>query len=459
MSVTPAIYRDFTVAVDGEPFGGVSTGPSGNGGSIPELAGEALYGLPGRVVNTVLPHSEASAAALLVQFLTAAGNSFGRGAHFPVEGDQHTTNLFVAIVGDTSAGRKGTSWGRVRQLLTLADADWTTTRVIGGLASGEGLIWQVRDPTFKQVQVKEGKPPKPTGETIEELVDEGVSDKRLLVQESELARVLRVMRREGNTLSPVIRQLWDTGRAASLSKNQPGRASGALLSICAHITPDEVCRELSDTDAANGFANRFLWVWASRSKLLPRGGGELPQSELQALAEDVRLAQRHASVQEAMTFDAQAWEAWEARYEALSTGRPGLLGAVLGRAAPQVLRLALLYALLDLSVDIRVEHLHAALAVWRYCEQSARLIFGAATGYPDADRALEFIKAGGEDGRTTTEVRDHFSRNRSVEPILKWLHDAGLVQPVLASTGGRPAKRWVCAEHDRNDANDRRALT
>jgi hypothetical protein len=447
VSVTPDIYADFTAAVDGGPVGGVPAGPVADGAGLPVLEDEALYGLTGRVVNTILPHSEASAPALLVQFLAAVGNSFGRGAHVPVEGDRHTTNLFVAIVGDTSTGRKGTSWGRVRQLLTLADADWAATRVIGGLASG------------KQVQIKDGKPPKPTGETVEELVDEEVADKRLLVQESELARVLRVMRREGNTLSPVIRQLWDTGSAASLSKNQPGRTTGALLSICAHITPDEVRRELRDTDAANGFANRFLWVWASRSKLLPRGGGDLPQSELQALAEDVGLTQRHASIQEAMTFDARAWEVWETRYGALSTGRPGLLGAVLGRAAPQVLRLALLYALLDLSTDIRAEHLHAALAVWRYCEQSARLIFGGATGYPDADRALEFIKAGGEEGRTTTEVRDHFGRNRTVEPILKWLHNTGLVQPAPTPTGGRPATRWVCTEHDINDANDRGPLT
>ncbi len=136
-----------------------------------------------------------------------------------------------------------------------------------------------------------------------------------------------------------------------------------------------------------------------------------------------------------MTFDAQAWAVWEAHYGALSTERPGLLGAVLGRAAPQVLRLALLYALLDLSTDIRVEHLRAALAVWRYCEQSAQLIFGAATGYPDADRALAFIKAAGAGGRTTTEVRDHFGRNRSAEPIMKWLHDTGLARVVPTSTG------------------------
>ncbi len=106
MSVTPDIYKNFTAAVDGEPFGGVATGPVAGGASLPGLAEEALYGLPGRVVSTILPHSEASAAALLVQFLAAAGNSFGRGAHFPVEGDQHTTNLFVATWATRALGAR-----------------------------------------------------------------------------------------------------------------------------------------------------------------------------------------------------------------------------------------------------------------------------------------------------------------------------------------------------------------
>ncbi|MBI4512277.1 MAG: hypothetical protein HY698_21770 [Deltaproteobacteria bacterium] len=41
------------------------------------------------------------------------------------------------------------------------------------------------------------------------VVDPGVDDKRLLVIETEFARVLQVHTREGNTLSDIIRQAWD----------------------------------------------------------------------------------------------------------------------------------------------------------------------------------------------------------------------------------------------------------
>jgi hypothetical protein len=36
----------------------------------------------------------------------------------------------------------------------------------------------------------------------------------------------------------------------------------------------------------------------------------------------------------------------------------------------------MIYALLDMSDVIRIEHLNAALAVWRYAEQSSHLIYG-----------------------------------------------------------------------------------
>ena len=41
------------------------------------------------------------------------------------------------------------------------------------------------------------------------------------------------------------------------------------LGVSAHITLDELRRTLTNTQAANGFANRFLWACARRSKLLP----------------------------------------------------------------------------------------------------------------------------------------------------------------------------------------------
>jgi hypothetical protein len=63
-------------------------------------------------------------------------------------------------------------------------------------------------------------------------------------------------------------------------------------------------------------------------------------------------------------------EMWRKVYPVLSEGKPGLLGAVTSRSEAQVMRLASLYAIQDMSYAVRPEHLAAALALWEYCETS-----------------------------------------------------------------------------------------
>src|SRR5207247_4768055 len=46
-------------------------------------------------------------------------------------------------------GRKGVSVGYPKRLLETVDDVWVKSRMMSGLSSGEGLIWYVRDPTYK----------------------------------------------------------------------------------------------------------------------------------------------------------------------------------------------------------------------------------------------------------------------------------------------------------------------
>ena len=367
------------------------------------LAPEALHGLAGDIVRAIEPHSEADPAALLLQVLIGFGSAIGRAPYFAVEADEHRANLFAVIVGATSASRKGTSWGHVKRLLAAADEDWAAECVTSGLSTGEGLIWAVRDPIEKREPIRE-KGCITGYQTVR--VDEGVSDKRLLVFEPEFSRVLRVCARPTNTLSALIRQSWDTGNLRTLTKTNPAVATGAHVSIIAHITGDELRRELSETDMANGFANRFLFVCAKRSKLLPDGGH--PDPKLMAeLAVRLRAAIDHALRQSEIKRDAEGQAVWRAAYAKLSGGRPGLLGAITSRAEAQVVRLSLLFALLDCSATIRAEHVTAALAVWRYCEASARFIFGDALGDPTADVILGALRS--SDGMSRDEIYTRIS--------------------------------------------------
>src|SRR5256885_3001615 len=101
------------------------------------------------------------------------------------------------------------------------------------------------------------------------------------------------MGRDGNILSAVIRQAWDDGMLRALAKNSPAKATGAHIALVGHITRDELRRELTQTDAANGFANRFLFVASRRSKALPEGGHLAPEALdglVQRLAEALVLA-------------------------------------------------------------------------------------------------------------------------------------------------------------------------
>jgi hypothetical protein len=103
-------------------------------------------------------------------------------------------------------------------------------------------------------------------------------------------------------------------RRATLTKGRPERATGAHVSIVGDITPDELRRELDDTSAANGFANRFLLVCAKRSKALPFGGA-LDPARLGELGDAVRTSLRFAEAQGTIPFHADAATLWEAEYD------------------------------------------------------------------------------------------------------------------------------------------------
>ena len=328
-------------------------------------------------------------------------------------------NLFAVMVGqDVAKGRKGTSLGQIQRILATIDSDWSGTRNMGGLASGEGLIWAVRD------EIRVNSPIREKGRVVdyEEVVaDAGEKDKRLMVVEPEFARVLQTAERESNTLSAIIPAGMGTaGIWRILTKNQAVRATGAsTYRLLGHITKDELNRLLSNTAAGNGFANRFLWVCTRRSKILPEGGA-LHTVNFAPIIRRLQTTAEFARTTEKMRRDEQATLLWAQVYPELSEGKPGLLGAVTSRAEPQVMRLACVYALLDCSSEVRIAHLNAALAVWQYCLNSARFIFGDSLGDPTGDEILDELRTR-PDGVTRTQIREFFKRNKSSAEIARAL--------------------------------------
>jgi len=411
---------------------------AGGGGSpanqvrleTPTMEDAAFQGLFGRIVDMVDPHTEGARVAVLGSALTYFGNAIGREPYMMVGATSHHANLYCALVGRTAKGRKGSASDPVGDILEAAAPEWHTNRVASGLSSGEGLIQEVRDPV--QGVDKDGEP---------KTLDPGVDDKRLLIVEGELSQALKVMRREGNTLSPVLRNGWDGKTLRAMTKQSPLKATRPHLSILGHVTEAELVRHLTETEMANGLANRFLWLQVKRSKSLPFGG-EWFSVDKSRIALDLQSVLELGKHEVRMQWHEDARPLWEEAYEYLSEEHPGMFGAIIARAEAQTLRLAMIYALAAGELRIKRTHVESALAVWRYAEQSARNIFGDALGDPDADRVLAALRSEPE-GLSRTDVSGLFGRNRSstdLDRIAQVLLSAGRLQMTREAIEGSKKK-------------------
>jgi Protein of unknown function (DUF3987) len=378
------------------------------------MAEEAFYGLAGDFVRSVEPHTEADPAALLANFLVAAGVLFGREAYIFADGKRHYPVEYLLMAGATGAGRKGTATARVLPLMEEAQKGYFD-RVLNGLSSAEGLV--------KAISARR-----------DELPDKVRS---FLVLLPEFASLLGVMKREGNTMSPVLREAWDGGRLRVLTRKEPLDVDNVNLSVIAHITPSELLKGLTETERVNGFANRFLIICVRRSKFLPEGGEEMNPVEIaKRLQSAVDAARGRGQIRR----DKAARELWALEYPRLTGARDGLIGALCSRSEAHVLRLSLLYALLDGAEEIRVEHLRAALAVWEYCERSVNHIFGGTTGDPEEDKLVGALAKG---PCTLSDLHRVFGNHRTGEWLSSKLAEmvrTGSIEPTeKGSKDGRVA--------------------
>lgn len=423
MATTPRPTMD-PIAFHG-PAGEVATNPKSGTNPAnrewPTLDEVALHGPVGDAVRIIEPETEADPVAVLVTMLAGIGAMIGRGPQITRGGD-HPARLFALIVGDTAKGGKGQSLRAARLVLDRLDPTFMHSRTLGGFGSGEALVDAVADPDADG--------------------NGGAPDRRLLLIEQEFTRVLRTTARDGSTLSGVIREAWDGDKLQSRSRQQTAVANNHHVAVIGHVVADELRRYLTATDAAGGFANRFLFICARRTKLLPHGAAHLLTEELNPAVNTITERIREARKVDTVEFTDDAKERYTDLYSAIETDDPGgLLGSIITRGSPYLLRLSLLYALLDGCRQIDVQHLEAGYAVWRYARASAEYVFGDSIGDEVADKILNALRMAPA-GLTLTELDralgKHVAKNRR-DHALGALQRRELVAVENVETRGRPS--------------------
>ena len=177
-------------------------------------------------------HTEADEAALAYQYLVGAvGHLLGRHCYVVSDGArQYPTRCIIGVVGATGIGAQGDGMGP-RQTHSPDGRRHAVHRIVLGFNSAEGLIDFVHD----EIVGKAGK------DGVRVIDSPNVEDKRVLVVETEFARMLRVMARDGSTLSAVFRMAFDDGDIHVPSKTAKNRRQ-APTSVSSGISRGRSCR-------------------------------------------------------------------------------------------------------------------------------------------------------------------------------------------------------------------------
>jgi Protein of unknown function (DUF3987)/Primase C terminal 1 (PriCT-1) len=385
---------------------------------LPKQTGPAwddsiLYGAAGRLVQKAAQFNESHPAGMLVDFLVSFGSIIGRGPYFNISATKHYTNEFMARVGDSSKSRKGTGRDIIDQVLKLVDPVWYSDRIESGFGSGEAIIGRIRDASVEPARLnhKTGK--------FESVTVPGVQDKRLCIREGELASIFVLASKPESRADIVLRDGWDGKplRNVVKGKGRDGFSNSAKceephLSISGDTTIHELRAKMPTGADENGFGNRFLYVYVYRVKDCPHGAPDLDWSqEIVEFQEVVKFARtvKHVS----MSDQARKW--WNKNYSRFEhEGPDGLAGKMTARAAAHIRRIAMMYALIDLTDQIELEHFQAAEKLWNYCEESAMFIFAGVT--KEQLRIVQWINQRGP--ATFTQIReDLYHRNKLASEI------------------------------------------
>ena len=383
--------------------------------NLPDLLDEAYYGPIGEAVRAIAPYTEADPAAIMATLIAYCGALVGPEPWCEMSGIKTNAAIFVLLVGETAKGRKGTSHHAAKALLGQLDK----VRNLAGLGSGEGIVT--------------------------ELAAEDADNRHVMIVEEEFARLLSSAGRSGNTLSPTIRQMWDGEDLARTVTSGTVVAKDYHVSLIAHVTPSEQRSTMNQADKSNGFINRFMLVATHTTQMVTWDDqGQEDHPFRRALA-SAALADRASKVAERgrVHFASDAFPAWVKLREDgdIDTSRE-----LLARLDAHMMRIALIYALIDNSEVITREHMIAAYAFTCYVRDTTNLTYPATDGDQLVLRIGQIIEKAGAEGITRTDLGKSCSNHIAADDrdrACAELIDVGLITEVREAGAGRTSVRYL----------------
>lgn len=411
----------------------------------PQLATEGKYGLLAKIAETLSKGTEAHFEAILMQLLTVVSISIPRELKTLPFGANVTEHRVNSLIIAPTGGGKGLSDDQVAALIEVAtnlaskedkELPFPLYAAIlsGGLSSGEGLSNHLRDSE-----------------------NPNSDDKRLVIIEAEFQSVLSKSHGKESILSATIRKLFDGKTLTSMTKSDPYVCSAPHVAIIGHMTPSELCHELSNSAIANGFANRFPVICLFRKKAVPFPT-VTDKAVLESLARDLNDVMYWANSDSNELYYSDCYrKLYEEQYERLKSLGPddSVEQKLMTRASHYATMYSMLFAICDKSNAVTAKHLEAALAWVDYWHSSIRYIFNteraekiAAGKKLQADKVLETIKklsaASGSNVITKTPLSNALGKSCSAKELSEALRALQeLPEPPIRVVRGKHNKHTI----------------
>ena len=299
----------------------------------------------------------------------------------------------------------------MKKFIELLEPGFVDENCRSGYGSGQSIILDLADPVFdsKTGSLKSGR-----------------EDQRVTLLYEELGSLLGPMGYEGSIISPLLRDAYDqSGPLRYSTITHHGKVStNHHLAISAAITPTELQTHFPRLSTADGLGNRFCWVYTATDDVVLPDGGHVDMEALADVATKVKFAGSFSAYGGAatreVTLSKEVAERWRDKdYSVLRRKGvdAGSLGAMVSRQTAHVLRIALIYAVVDGSDEILMGHYEAGKAWAEYSESTVTSLFGGVTRSEVASEILASLREHPGAPTTRSGLSKAFGYHRTVEQM------------------------------------------
>lgn len=382
-------------------------------GEFPEPPSRAAFrGLLGEAVEALAEGTDASEVGILAGLLAFCGALVPASSYFH---RTQTTSPYLALVGESSIGRKGTAMFRAKDALSLAlGADVVNRARFDGLASGESLVNSLSEKQRSSYDQTAG-----------------------VVMEEEYATHMAAASRESSSLDSRMRQAFDGDDLyhRKVSGTITVQAPYWLPALIA-ITPAELRTKLPSGALTSGSGNRWLWLPVVRRKVtVTSTPPELPPDVRESIQEAHRTATKQPM---ALAHAPGVSEALSEYDEYLWSESVGIAADMTRRFSIIAFRIAMIHAAVERERVVSLEHVSRAVALTEYARSGMGWVFGETLGNRDATLLLRQLRDSGSLTAAAISrhmIRDPLRRQDAIDELVR----VGLARVTKATTtGGRP---------------------